>query len=29
MADSGLSREELLAAAQSVVSIKVTARKPA
>ena len=29
MADSGISREELLAAAQSVVSIKVTARKPA
>ena len=29
MADSGLSREELLAAAQSVVSIKVFARKPA
>ena len=29
LADSGLSREELLAAAQSVVSIKVMARKPA
>jgi SAM-dependent methyltransferase len=29
LADSGLSREELLAAAHSVVSIKVTARKPA
>ncbi|HTW91424.1 MAG TPA: arsenite methyltransferase [bacterium] len=29
MVDSGLSREELLAAAQSVVSIKVFARKPA
>jgi SAM-dependent methyltransferase len=29
LADSGLSREELLAAAQSVVSVKVMARKPA
>jgi hypothetical protein len=29
LSDSGLTREELLSAAQSVVSIKVTARKPA
>jgi SAM-dependent methyltransferase len=29
LSDSGLAREELLGAAQSVVSIKVTARKPA
>jgi SAM-dependent methyltransferase len=29
LSDSGLTREELLGAAQSVVSIKVTARKPA
>jgi SAM-dependent methyltransferase len=29
LADSGLSREELVAAAQSVISIKVMARKPA